>query len=142
LSLLVSDAEHSFVHAGHQIATGPMNTEDFAKVGHWLESHKDRQTKVHYLDLAYRQVALAEKRHAFDREKYELNVARLALKHAATLQRINADTSLQTQERIRAAREIIYGPWPSPPQATGSESPQTTAPAHPNNTNLNPARPS
>ena len=116
-SVLVSDAEHSFLHAGHQIATGPMNTDDFAKVSRWLESHKDGQTKLRYLQLAHRQADLAEKRHAFDREKYELNVARLARKHAFTLQRIHAGTTLDTQARIRAAREALYGPASPSPQS-------------------------
>jgi hypothetical protein len=109
-SLLFSDAENSFLHAAHQIATGPMNPDTFAKMNQWLQTHKDAQTKTHYLQLAYRKLVLAEQRHAFNREKYELNVAKMALQHAAALQRIHADTALTTEARIKAARELLYGP--------------------------------
>ena len=109
-SVLFSDAENSCLHAAHQIATGPMNPDTFAKMNQWLQAHKDAQTKTHYLQLAYRQLVLAEQRHAFNREKYELNVAKMALQHAAALQCIHADTALTTEARIKAARELLYGP--------------------------------
>ena len=86
-----------------------MNPDTFAKMNQWLQTHKDAQTKTHYLQLAYRQLVLAEQRHAFNREKYELNVAQMALQHAAALQRIHANTALNHEARLRAARDILYG---------------------------------
>jgi hypothetical protein len=125
-SLLFSDAENSFLHAAHQIATGPMDPDTFAKMNQWLQTHKDAQTKTHYLQLAYRKLVLAEQRHAFNREKYELNVAQMALQHAAALQRIHANTALDHEARLRAARDLLYGSLdPSP--SVGNPPPPSNA---------------
>jgi len=59
-----------------------MNSADFTKVSRWLDAHKDAQLKREYLRIAehnaaiaQKKAALAEKRHLFDRDEFELNVA-------------------------------------------------------------------
>jgi hypothetical protein len=86
--------------------------DEFDKVSRWLEWHKDAETRREYIELARQQLALARERLAFQREKYQLNVAKLALEHVPALQQIKRDNSLDTQARIRAARDEIFGPDP------------------------------
>ena len=115
-------------HAGaFRLAATPLDTDSFGELSHWVSTQQANQLRRDYIRIAdqnaaiaEKKAALAEKRHAFDREKYELNVARLALKHAASFQRIHHDSDLDIQARIKAAREAIYGPPPDADSVAGT----------------------
>ena len=134
-SVLVSDAEQSFVHAAHQLATGPMNSSDFSKVGHWLESRKEQMYKRYHIHIAeqnaaiaQRKATLAERRLEFDFQKFRFNAARMALVHFAELAKIARNRNADDEAKIKAAADLLFQPL----QNRGSTDP---------NLNPNPAPP-
>ena len=133
-SVLVSDAEQSFLHAAHQLATGPMDSSDFSKVGHWLESRKDQMYKrfhIHIAEqnaaIAQRKATLAERRLEFDFQKFRFNAARMALVHFAELAKIARNRNADDEAKIKAAADLLFQPL----QNRGSTDPNL-------NPNLNP----
>ena len=59
--------------------------------------------------IAEQHLALARERLALERAKFEFNAAREALNHHATLGKIMADTNRDDEDKIQAAREMIFG---------------------------------
>ena len=104
---LVTATQDATRHIAFQIATSPHNTETFKHLSEWL-------TKQEYLALAREQLQVSRERLALEREKAELNAARLALKYQMALQEIIQDQSSDDEDKIRAARDLIFGPSASP----------------------------
>ena len=101
------------VHAGaFQLSTSPIDTDSFRELRHWVCTQQSNSLRRDAVRLSQQALDLRERRFAFDREKFELNAAQLALEHVAALQRIRRDPALDTAARIRAAREQLYGSLP------------------------------
>jgi hypothetical protein len=107
-SVLVSDAEHSLQHTAQQLASSPMDSDQFRDVSRWLATHRDHQLKRDYYQLATQQLALARERLAFDRERYEFETARQVLLHYRELEQISGERSTSDEEKIDQARSLIF----------------------------------
>jgi hypothetical protein len=110
-SILVSDAEQSFFHTGHKIATGPMTIEDFfqsqslARVAQGVT-----RENCNISHLAYRQVRSRE-RNVTPSTARNTNSTSHALRSntPAALSALTPTIGLDTQARLREARNILYG---------------------------------
>lgn len=117
--VFVADAEQSYLHAAYQRATGPLNAEDFDRVGRWLDARKDEQMKRIYLRLAehnaivaQKRTVVAEQRLELDRDKFRFNAARQALIHFAELAKIARNRNADDEAKIKAAADLIFQPAP------------------------------
>jgi hypothetical protein len=100
---LKNATEQAVVHSAFHLATSPQDSEAFGRLTRWLAKQKK-------LELTQEYLALARQRLALEREKFECNVAALALEHADALQPIADDTKLDDAAKIRRARERVFGP--------------------------------
>jgi hypothetical protein len=107
-SVLVSDAEQSVQYAAQQLASSPMDSDQFRDVSRWLATHKNHELKRDYYQLAAQQLALARERLAFDRERYEFDTARTVLIHHIELEKIRQHDTLEDEEKIDMARSLIF----------------------------------
>ena len=103
-SVLVSDAEQHLQYAAQQLASSPMDCDQFRDVSRWLATHKDHELKRDYYQLATQQLALARERFAFDRERYEFDTAREVLIHHRQLEQISDERRTSDEEKIAQAR--------------------------------------
>lgn len=120
-SALFSDAEQSFLHAAHQLATGPLNSSEFSKIAHWLKSRNEQAFKRSYLRIAeqnaavaQRKATVAEHRLELDHQKFRFNAARVALIHFADLAKIARNRTLDDEAKIKAAADLLFQSAPQP----------------------------
>ena len=96
-------------HAAYRMAHGPMDSRSFGDVGRWLYRQKSLELEAQYLRVAETKADLARKRLELERERLELNAARLALQHYTGLQAIDQNADGDQEDKIRAARHLIFG---------------------------------
>jgi hypothetical protein len=86
-----------------QIATQPQRTTSaFKALSRWFHKIEDQRDRKLQLDLQKERLAL-------EREKFEFNAAREALNERASLGEILQDNSIDVEDKIRRARERIFG---------------------------------
>lgn len=89
-----------------QIATKPRrNLSSFKALSRWVLKHRE-------LEQREREVHLVEARLAFDREKWEFDMAHQVLLHRAALDEIAEDQSTTDEEKINRARLALFGSAP------------------------------
>jgi hypothetical protein len=85
-----------------QIATKPKRKIDsFKALSYWVLRRGE-------LDQHDREIRLLEQRLAFDREKWEFDIARKVLLHHLELDQISRDTTTNDEEKINRARAILF----------------------------------
>jgi hypothetical protein len=98
-----------------QLAIAPqIDPARFATVARWvlrLENQKQRAAEIN----------LEERRLALEQKKFEFNAAREVLNHLADLQVILDDNQKDDEDKIRAARDKVFG---APPAAPSVQNPK------------------
>jgi hypothetical protein len=93
-----------------QLAIAPqLDAEHFKTVARWvlrLENQKQRAAEIN----------LEERRLALEQKKFEFNAAREALSHLADLETILNDNQKDDEDKIRAARDAVFGASPDAPK--------------------------
>ena len=85
-----------------QIATKPRrNLGAFKALSRWLLKQRE-------LEQRERQVRLLEERLAFDRERYEFDIARTVLVLQTDLAEISKDNTLEEEDKINKARSLVF----------------------------------
>jgi hypothetical protein len=74
----------------------------FKALAKWCMKLSDQEQKLAMMNITREKLAL-------DRQKFELNVARAALLHFKPLEKIAGDPSLDDEDKIRAARTVMFG---------------------------------
>ena len=86
-----------------QIATQPQRTGSaFKALSRWSLKNQEQRHRILQLELHKERLAL-------ERAKFEFNAAREALNHHNTLGIILKDNSIDDEEKIKRAREAIWG---------------------------------
>jgi hypothetical protein len=85
-----------------QIATKPKrDLKAFRALSRWILEQRAN-------DQRDREIELLERRLAFDRERYEVDIAQQVLRHYAELDRVAQDRTADDQTRINQARAILF----------------------------------
>jgi hypothetical protein len=109
----VFGATEAAAHYGaFQLATSPVNTNKIAHVSKWVATRQANEFKTRYLKIAEENLALSEKRLNLDRDRFEMNAARQALRHFVALQEIHGNAKMDDEDKVRAARLKLFGSAP------------------------------
>jgi hypothetical protein len=103
-------AADSIQYMAYDIATSGGPAANFNDLSRWLVRNKTLQLKEAYLRVAQEHLALAKEQLALEKKKFEFNAARLALEHAHDLNQIAHQPNLDDEDKIRRAREKLFGP--------------------------------
>jgi hypothetical protein len=107
---LAAITEDAVAHAAFQLSTAPPEVETFHELSRWLAKQKSHQLKERYVQIAEQHLALAKEQLTLEKKKFEFNAARVALEHAHDLNQIADETNLDDEDKIRRAREKLFGP--------------------------------
>ncbi len=103
-------AAETLEFVGYDLASGGGSAANFNDLSRWVGRTQGLDLKAGYLRVAQEHLALAKEQLALEKKKFEFNAARLALEHAAELTAIVKQPSLDDEEKIRRARERLFGP--------------------------------
>jgi hypothetical protein len=108
---LTGAAQESLDHAAYELAgESTRDPQSFAQASRWLLRNRMVQLREQFLQVARDQVEVARGRLALDRESWEWDAARIALNNAHALQEIGNKNDIDDPQKIRRARELIFGP--------------------------------
>jgi hypothetical protein len=92
-----------------ELANSPgMSAKRFKIVSRWILKLRDQEHQARSLTVAQQNLALAEKRLALDREKFEYSAARAALNHLAGLTEIRLNPETDNEDKINQARALLF----------------------------------
>jgi hypothetical protein len=101
-------AERSLTGRAYDLATSGQSLEEMDQAARCLGSIRRLELKQGYLRVAEDHLNLAREQAKLEREKFEINTARLALEHAADLKEIMNDPVLDDEDKIRKARSKVF----------------------------------
>jgi hypothetical protein len=103
-------ASDSIQYMAYDIATSGGPAANFNDLSRWFARNKGMELKEAYLRVAQEHLALAKEQLALEKKKFEFNAARVALEHAHDLNQIADEPTLDDEDKIRRAREKLFGP--------------------------------
>ena len=108
-AVLTKGSEEALRHLALQLSTSPEAPASFKEVSRWIAQQQYLKIAEEQLALARQRVDLENQRLALDREKFMFNAARQALEHHTELGAILKNDSLDTEDKINAARSVLWG---------------------------------
>jgi hypothetical protein len=105
---ILDAAEQSLTARAYELASTGQSLEEMDQAAWYVGTVKRMGLKQGYLRVAEEHLRLAKVQAELEREKFEINTARLALEHAAKLKEIIHNPALDDEDKIRQSRRVVF----------------------------------